>query len=35
MTDVGVDFFAEWGGGLFQRMLLRCRFLRLAVAVGS
>ena len=36
MTDVGVDVFAEWGGGgLFQRMLLRCLFLRLAVAVGS
>ena len=33
MTDVGVDVFAEWG--LYQRMLLGCLFLRLAVAVGS
>ena len=33
VTDVGVDVFAEWG--LYQRMLLRCLFLRLAVAVGS
>ena len=33
VTDVGVDVFAEWA--LYQRMLLRCLFLRLAVAVGS
>ena len=34
MPDIVADIFAE-GGALYQRMLFRCLFLRLAVEVGS
>ena len=33
VSDIVADVFAE--GGLYQRMLFRCLFLRLAVVVGS
>ena len=33
MSDVGAGVFAK--GGLYQRMLLRCRFFRLLALVGS
>ena len=34
MTDVSVDINFLLNGGLYQRMLLRCLFFRLAVIVG-
>ena len=34
MSDVSADVLAE-GGGLYQRILLRCRFFLLPGALGS
>ena len=34
MSDISADVFAEGGGGLYQRMLSRCRFLFLLGILG-
>ena len=35
MPDISADIFAEGGGGLYQRVLSRCRFLCLFGLLGS
>ena len=35
MSDVGTSVSSRVLGGLYQRMLLHCRFLRLLVLDGS